>query len=452
MMENFPSPGASCGSPFSDVTSGSPSQYSDAFEPVSPDYNIDTLRADFTAAGPSSSPSDLAAEDSVPEEDSQAVLADYRFYQTLPVGSAGATQSHVQYLLTKHRTGRMSLPTKNSTARDPNSLTPYSDFAKSKKPGKEGAIKRPLNNFMCFSKIERGQLMAGQPELHNARISEHLGEVWKQCPTELKDQYREMAEWLKELHRQEHPEYKYRPRKRKTPAGSTSASSSPAAAAAAASADGPNKSAKRVRKPATTKPRSRSRKNTGQAHVVPASNIADRPLTPDTNEPLYADVTHVLDNRQCYVLDVKPSLSDLQRLAADIKPSLNDLQRISPDIKPVVGEFRPDGNLALYAVWQERSEPDLGSAGSLAEQPAAEVRIDDVISCEEPKDDLEVFGQLPQLPLPTLGSLDDLNMCDQFGFEVGSENLVEGPQLQDALEYEGDLKLDELYGNGMWSM
>ncbi|KAL8557971.1 hypothetical protein ACOMHN_052470 [Nucella lapillus] len=543
MMENFPrpSPGASCGSPFSDVTSGSPG-FSDVFEPVSPAYNLDTLKADFGAVtqmgGSASLAADIAAEDTAPEDD-QAALEDYRFYQTLPVGSVGATDVHVSYLLTKLRTGRISLPTKNSSAR-PNSSTPYSDFAKSKKPGKEGAIKRPLNNFMCFSKIERGQLMTGQPELHNARISEHLGNVWKQSPKELKDLYREMAEFLKELHKQEHPEYKYRPRKRKAAAaGSASGGGVPGVAAAAASPDlavsSDGSKPKRVRKPAA-KPRSRSRKNTssGQAHVVPTtSNLADIPPTPDSsNEQLYADVlttttTYVLDGHH-KVVDLKPSISDLQRFSAGVSPSLNVLQRrlladvipspkefqqrpsadvipspnelqqhmyadvvpvhflndlqqqrLAADVNPsldelqslVSGDVNPslddshqrpsaglqpmlgelfsmediDGSSPLFVDQPEQSEADLASAGNLADRPSAEARIDEELVARE---ETQNNGMDDLLALPSLDALSDLNFsCDEFGFELGSENLVEGPQVHDALEYSGGLP--NLIENGL---
>lgn len=93
--------------------------------------------------------------------------------------------------------------------------TPYSDATKTKKPAKEGKVKRPMNPFMIWSQMQRRRITAERPDMHNAEISKHLGQVWKRLSDSQKQPFRDESERLKVLHRQEYPTYKYKPRKNK---------------------------------------------------------------------------------------------------------------------------------------------------------------------------------------------------------------------------------------------
>ena len=93
--------------------------------------------------------------------------------------------------------------------------TPYSDATKTKKPAKEGKVKRPMNPFMIWSQMQRRRITAERPDMHNAEISKHLGQVWKKMTDSQKQPFRDESERLKELHRKEYPTYKYKPRKNK---------------------------------------------------------------------------------------------------------------------------------------------------------------------------------------------------------------------------------------------
>ncbi|RXG72938.1 putative transcription factor SOX-14 [Armadillidium vulgare] len=75
-------------------------------------------------------------------------------------------------------------------------------------------VKRPMNAFMVWSQMERRSIVAKTPDMHNAEISKQLGKRWKLLTEEQKLPYRLEAQRLKQLHRQEYPNYKYRPKKK----------------------------------------------------------------------------------------------------------------------------------------------------------------------------------------------------------------------------------------------
>ncbi|XP_072320553.1 uncharacterized protein [Eucyclogobius newberryi] len=77
-----------------------------------------------------------------------------------------------------------------------------------------GHIKRPMNAFMVWSKIERRKIMAHAPELHNAEISKQLGRLWRTLSPGQKVPFIREAEQLRLQHMADHPDYKYRPKKR----------------------------------------------------------------------------------------------------------------------------------------------------------------------------------------------------------------------------------------------
>ena len=79
---------------------------------------------------------------------------------------------------------------------------------------KKEHIKRPMNSFMVWSRIERKKISEANPKMHNSEISKRLGQSWKLLSEEDRKPYAEEAKRLRQLHMKEHPEYKYRPKRK----------------------------------------------------------------------------------------------------------------------------------------------------------------------------------------------------------------------------------------------
>ena len=76
-------------------------------------------------------------------------------------------------------------------------------------------VKRPLNAFMIYSRVQRSKIIKGSFNVQHKKVSQQLGKLWKELDETEKRKYQIEAERDCLEHQLKYPDYRYQPRHKK---------------------------------------------------------------------------------------------------------------------------------------------------------------------------------------------------------------------------------------------